>query len=144
MRLPLAFEVKWFWYSMLAILSWAAWAIVSKIASRELPASTVQFLYPWGALPVMLALLKARQFKLEKNPKGIVYSLLNGLLGVLGNVAFLAAYRSGGNTPAVTATTALYPMVTVLLALLILRERLSGLQTVGVGFAVIAIITFSV
>jgi len=58
-------------------------------------------------------------------------------------MAFFAALRSGGNTSVVTTATGLYPMITVLLAVLVLRERLTAVQVVGLAFAAAAIIIFS-
>jgi EamA domain-containing membrane protein RarD len=43
----------------------------------------------------------------------------------------------------ITVTTSLYPMITVVLALLFLRERLTKMQTLGLGLAVAAIVLFS-
>ncbi len=139
-----SFKAAWFGYSILAVFGWGAWAILSKLGARELPAPTLQFLYAWGGGPLALLLLIGKRFKLEKDLRGILYGIANGVIAGAGNVAFLTAFRRGGNTSLVTATTALYPMVTVLLALLILRERLSRLQVLGLGFAAIAILIFSV
>ncbi len=103
----------------------------------------MQFFYAWGAVPVGAALLAGRRFKLEKDYKGIFYGVANGLLSSLGNVALLAAYRKGGNTAVITTATALYPMITVVLAVLVLRERLTRSQVIGLGFAAVAIVMFS-
>ncbi len=137
------FRAKWFWCSILAVLCWGAWAILSKLGSRDLSASAMQFYYAWGAVPVALALLIGRGFKLEKDGRGIFYGVSNGLLSSLGNVALLAAYRSGGNTAVITTATALYPMITVALAIVVLRERLTGAQILGLGFAAAAMVIFS-
>lgn len=138
------FKAKWFWYSILCVLCWGGWALFSKLGSTEIPASTMQFLFTFGAMPVALVLLVAKRFKLEKSPKGIFYAVANGVLSAIGGLALFAAYRSGGNTSVITTATALYPMITVVLAVLILRERLTRLQAVGLGFAAVAIIIFSV
>jgi len=103
----------------------------------------MQFLFTFGALPVAVALLIARRFKLEKSLKGIFYAVANGVLSGVGGLALFAAYRSGGNTSVITAATALYPMITVVLAVLILRERLTWVQVVGLAFAGAAIVIFS-
>jgi drug/metabolite transporter (DMT)-like permease len=58
-------------------------------------------------------------------------------------LAFFAAFRTGGNTSVITAATSLYPMITVALAVTILRERLTWLQIAGLGFAAAAFIIFS-
>ncbi len=140
---PALFKTNWFWYSVLCVLCWAGWAITAKLGSVEIPASTMQFLFTFGALPVSLALLVARRFSLEKSRKGISYSIGHGSLAAVGGLALFAAYRSGGNTAVITAATALYPMITVVLAVLILRERLTGVQLVGLAFAGAAMVIFS-
>jgi uncharacterized membrane protein len=137
------FKVKWFWYSILCVLSWGAWALLSKIGSNEIPAPTMQFIFTFGTLPVALALLVGRRFQLEKSPKGIFYAVANGVLSGIGGLAFFAAFRTGGNTSVITAATSLYPMITVALAVTILRERLTWLQIAGLGFAAAAFIIFS-
>jgi transporter family protein len=136
-------KAKWFWYSILCILCWGGWALLSKMGSREIPADTMQFIFTFGTLPVALALLAGRHFKLEKSRKGIFYAVSNGVLSGIGGLAFFAAFRSGGNTSVITAATSLYPMITVALAVTILRERLTWVQVVGLGFAAAAIVIFS-
>ena len=141
--MPDALRAKWFWYSILCVLCWGAWVLVSKLGSNQIPASAMQFLFAFGFIPVALLVLFLKPVKFEKSVKGIFYSLGNGVLAGIGGLALFAAYRSGGNTAVITAATALYPLVTVVLAILVLRERLTWLQVVGLAFAAVAIITFS-
>ena len=136
-------RARWFWYSMLCVLCWGGWALLSKLGSREIPPETMQFLFTIGALPVCMALLIGRRFKLEKSPKGIFYAVLNGVLAGVGGLALFAAYRTNGNTSLITSATALYPVITVLLAVMVLRERFRPVQVVGLVFAVIAFVIFS-
>jgi transporter family protein len=136
-------KARWFWYSVLCVFCWGGWALVSKFGSREIPPETMQFLFTIGAIPVCLALLIARRFKLEKSPKGIFFAILNGVLSGIGGLALFAAYHTNGNTSLVTASTALYPVITVVLAVTILRERFGIIQFVGLGFAAVAIVIFS-
>jgi uncharacterized membrane protein len=103
----------------------------------------MQFLFTVGALPVGIALLILRRFKLEKSKKGISFAVLNGILSGVGGLALFAAYHTNGNTSLITVATSLYPMITVVLAVLILRERLSATQALGLAFAGAAIVLFS-
>ena len=137
-------KARWFWYSLTCALFFAGWAFFCKLGSREIPATTMQFLFTIGALPVGGVLLVARRFELEKNARGISYALGMGILAGIGSLALFAAYHTNGNTSLITAVTALYPMVTVVLALLALREKLRGIQIVGLIFACIAIVIFSI
>jgi bacterial/archaeal transporter family protein len=143
MRLLMMFRKPWFWYSVLAVLAWGAWAVLSKVASSEIPAESLQFLFTVGTLPVAVALLVARRFKVEPSPRGISFSVANGVVSAIGILALFAAFRSGGNTGVITVTTSLYPMITVALALLILQERLTRVQTLGLFLAAAAIVMFS-
>lgn len=136
-------KVKWFWYCAFCVLCWGPYAIVSKLGSMEIPAFAMQFLFTLGGLPVALVLLGVKRFKLEKNAKGILYGIMIGLTSGVGGLGLFAAFGSGGNTSIITAVTALYPMVTVILALLFLGERLTKRQVVGLGFATAAILIFS-
>ena len=136
-------RAAWFWYSLIAVLFWGAWAILSKIGSEGVPVETTQFLFTVGAIPVALVLLAAKRFKISRNSKGVAYSLGNGIASGLGMLALYAALRSGGNTSVIMVTTALYPMITVLLAFLILRERLTKLQLMGLVLAGVAMVVFS-
>ncbi|HEY1902782.1 MAG TPA: DMT family transporter [Terracidiphilus sp.] len=143
MALGQTLKARWFWYSLICVLCWGGYALCSKFGSTEIPPETMQFLFTIGALPVCLALLVARRFKLENSPKGIGYAVLNGVLSGIGGLTLFAAYHTDGNTSLITAASALYPMITVLLALTILRERLKMIQVVGLGFAAIALVIFS-
>ncbi len=88
--------------------------------------------------------LVARRFRLEKSAKGIFYSVLMGVLAGVGGLTLFAAYHTGGNTSLITVVTALYPMITVVLAMTVLREKLRRIQIVGLIFACIAFVIFSI
>ncbi len=139
----MVFRKPWFWYSALAVLAWGAWAVLSKLASSEIPAESLQFLFTAGTLPVAVALLVNRKLKVEPSAKGIVFSVVNGVVSAIGILALFAAFRSGGNTGVITVTSSLYPVITVALALPILRERLTRVQTLGLALAAAAIVIFS-
>ena len=143
MVIPVAFRARWFWYSVFCDLCWGGWVLCSKLGSNEIPASTMQFVFGFGFVPVALLVVFVKPRKFEKSLKGISYSIATGVLGSMGGIALYAAYRSGGNTSVITAATALYPLITVVLAILVLRERLTWVQVIGLGFAAAAIIIFS-
>jgi transporter family protein len=136
-------NARWFWYSMICGVCWGGWALLSKLGSREIPPDTMQFLFTVGTVPVGLALLLARRGKLEKSRPGIAYGVLNGILSGVGGLTLFAAYHTNGNTTLITAAAALYPMITVALAITILRERFRPIQGLGLLFAAIAIVIFS-
>jgi len=77
------------------------------------------------------------------NKLGFLYPFLAGLTGGIGTFFLLKAYEKG-NLSIVTVLTALYPIVTILLAFLILKEKITLLQAIGLILSLIAIILLSI
>jgi len=77
-------------------------------------------------------------------PKKSVFPLvlLAGMLDVAGNVFFILATHVG-RLDVAAILSSLYPAVTVLLAAIVLRERVSRVQAAGILLAVSAIILIS-
>jgi uncharacterized membrane protein len=142
-RLSGTLTTRWFWYSILTVIGWAGWAILLKIGSVEIPSEPSLFLQTAGMVPLALILLLAGSNRGPQSGKGIVYSLLNGMISGAGILCLLFAYRSGGNTSVVSVTTALYPLVTFALAFVLLREKLTLSQMLGLILATVSIVLFS-
>jgi bacterial/archaeal transporter family protein len=134
---------SWFWYSIAASLCWTAWAFTARLGSKEIPPATMQFVSAFGFLLVGLVMVAVQRPQLKKGLRGNSYALISGVLLGLGGIALYGAYRAGDNVAVVTATTSLYPVATVLLAVTFLREKLNKLQFLGVCFAVAAILLLS-
>jgi transporter family protein len=143
MQVPAVLKAKWFWYSAISVLCMGGWTLLGKLGTTEINARTMQFLYPFGWVPVAVACLWVRRFKLERSLRGNLYGIAVGVLGGIGGLAFFAACRTGGNTAAITAATAMYPLITVVLAVLILHEKLTWVHMLGLVFAAAAFVLFS-
>jgi drug/metabolite transporter (DMT)-like permease len=66
-----------------------------------------------------------------------------GLLDTGGNVLFAAASSSHGLLSVVSVLASLYPVITVLLAQLVLRERIQAVQNVGVAATLAGVVLIS-
>jgi transporter family protein len=135
---------SWFWYSIAASMCWTAWAFTARLGSKEIPPTTMQFVSAFGFLLVGLVMVAVQKPQLKQSLRGNSYALISGVLLGLGGIALYGAYRAGDNASVVTATTSLYPVATVLLAVTFLREKINRLQLMGVCFAVAAILLLSV
>jgi len=133
----------WFWWLLFCLACWGPYALLSKLGSNEISAGGMQVLFTLGSIPIVLVVLARRGFKLEKSRKGIFYGLTAGVFSAAGSLGFFAAFRSGGNASVITTATGMYPVVTVLVALTFLRERLTWVQVIGLGFATAAFFIFS-
>ena len=139
---------KWLLWSLATIVLWGTWGLVSKIASGGVDAYVNQLLYTVGLLPLMVFVgwtvskRSAADARTGRN-RGIFWAFLTGILGGLGNIAFFQALVKGGSASVVAPVTALFPVVTVLLALFFLKERLGRVQWVGLALAFVAIYLLS-
>ncbi len=70
----------------------------------------------------------------------VLWAFVTGLLNALGAWAILAAMRDGGKALIVGPFTALYPIVVVIGAPIILRESISVLQGIGLACRLVALI----
>ena len=89
------------------------------------------------ALFALIAYVASQSLRIPMAILGIVAA--GGALDMLANLLYLLASRSGPLSVVVTLAS-LYPASTVLLAWLVLHERLSARQWVGVACALVAVI----
>jgi transporter family protein len=135
---------KWVRYSVLTILLWGAWGVVSKATVQLISPLLNQVLFTLGLAPlVLMSALSRRSLEGTHKLKGGAYAFATGLLGGLGNVTFFVALSRGGKASTVVPLTGLYPLLTIFTALIFLREKLNGVQLVGIVFAAAAIVLFS-
>jgi transporter family protein len=127
----------WAFGASAALLCWGLWAFFPKLAVKYIsPMSSLVFeALGVAAIGIMAALFLGRG--IETDPRGAIPAILTGVFGGIGLYFYFAAARHGP-IAVVAALTALYPVVTVLLAILLLHERLNWIQALGVVLALIA------
>lgn len=136
---------RWLFFSLLTILVWGVWGMVSKISSDAIDADTNQVFFTFGLVPLILLAWRPSRTSSESKGRtvGIVWAFVTGILGGTGNIAFFRALGSGGKASIVAPVTALFPLVTVVLAITLLRERFGTAQKIGLGLALVAIYLLS-
>jgi uncharacterized membrane protein len=135
---------RWFLWTVAAMLSWGVWAVLGKVIGDSLTAMQSQILSSLGFLPVMLALCVSRQRLVRSGRRcGLFYALAAGAVSCLGNLPYYDLLGRGAKAAAVVPLTALAPFVTVVLAVMVLRERLNRIQYFGVALSLVAIYLFN-
>jgi drug/metabolite transporter (DMT)-like permease len=136
---------RWFLFAAATMLLWGGWGLVSKPVSSVLSPWQVQVISAAGLLPVIAGLLISRKCRGGTRPgRSFWLAFISGIVASLGNVAYYQALAMGGKAAAVTPLTALYPVVTILMALVLLRERLNWVQGGGIGLSLAALYCFNV
>jgi D-xylonolactonase len=133
---------RWLGYSLLAIVLWGVWGLIGKMTPTLSPL-VMTVLSTIGILPVAAALLLSPGlWRGERIGRGMAFGFATGICGQLGNLSYLEALRRGGQASTVLPLTSLYPLVTVLLARLLLGERLHRVQAGGFVLALGAFVLF--
>jgi transporter family protein len=137
---------KWLLYSLLAVLSWGVWGLVSKVAADKVAPLPNQVLSTLGLIIPALAAFRAKHFVTGSSADlrhGLGFGFLSGLTGALGNLALFAALSHEGKASIVFPLTALYPLVTVAGAAVVLREKLHRVQAAGIALALVSIVVLN-
>ena len=129
----------WLVWTMLAMITFGAWGFFPKLAVSYINPQSALVYQVIGGVFVGIISLAMVNFRPEIHPMGILYAALTGITGVLGTLFYYAA-ADRGQISVVVSLTALYPLITILLAIIFLHETLVLKQYIGLGFALTAII----
>jgi uncharacterized membrane protein len=138
----------WLFWTLLTILTWGIWAVLCRLLAHEIPSPAhSQVASTIGLVPVVIALwlMKDKETpKFGNRGRGIWLAFGSGIVSALGSIAYFDLFGRGAKAVDASSVTMLYPAVTVLLAIPILKERMSWLQWIGVGLSLGAIYLFNV
>jgi transporter family protein len=129
--------VNWFNFSLAALGLWGVWGVLSKAASRHLPAAAVYLLAVAGHLAVIGYLGLTGGLTIPWQPAGLAFALAGGVCMAFGLLSFFSALAAGPAS-VVVPLTALYPMVTVVLSWALLKEDLTLRHLAGILLALAA------
>lgn len=134
---------RWIPYAGLLVLFWGVWGAFSGAPTSlyDYPDEMVYIL--WACTMLIPAFFAMRGRKLDRRPIAAGYGLVVGLTGAGGQLVLFQALTIG---PAylIFPLISISPAITVLMAVLILRERIRTLATVGVVAALASIVLFSI
>jgi uncharacterized membrane protein len=129
---------RWLFFAQLCILLWGVWGVFAKLAANKTSPEQQQVLFTVGGIPVAALALWRLRGRLEADRRGAAFGVLNGVFTGFGLLAYYAA-MARGQASLVSALTGLFPLLTVILAVLVLKERMNRVQMLGVVLALAAI-----
>jgi bacterial/archaeal transporter family protein len=132
----------WFGYAIIALLTWGIAGLLQKLATNHVSAESALIWLVVGFL-ALAPWMYPGAIILHYSPRKLCWALLGGVLNALGSWALFAALKRGGKASVVIPFTALYPMVVVFGALVILHESLGSLQLVGIVCGLCAVFLLS-
>jgi len=127
----------WLFYSLMTLLCWGLWGVYSKLASNySRPRQTLIF-QAVGVVAFALLVLFIEQFQIQRTAAGFGWSFAAGFINFVGFLAFFAAVQKG-KVATVISLSSLYPVVTIALSMLLLHEKITKREGLGIAFALAA------
>ena len=127
----------WMLYAAVAIVLWGVNGLFMKLGTNRVSARSMVIWVTAGFL-VLLPLLWKESTLAGLSTSVISVGLIAGMVNGLGNWAVFACLERGAKASVAIPLTALYPLCTVILATIFLKERPSALQWLGIALAVAA------
>ena len=132
----------WLLNSLLAFLCFGLWGFFPKIAVKYISPRSALIYEVMGGVVVAALTWFGMSKGIEHDVRGVAPAFITGVVGYLGMFFFLHAVDLG-KVSVVASLTAVYPVLTILLAAMILREQMTSVQYVGIGMALAGLILLS-
>ncbi|SDH47490.1 Uncharacterized membrane protein [Dyadobacter soli] len=134
---------SWLIFVIIHVLFIGIWGAVIEIPEKAgFPATLGYVVWALTMVPAALCALKMKGWKLDFNRKAMLWGGLAGLLGAGGQLVLFFVLRIA---PAylVFPLLSLTPVVTILMAVLLLHEKTGKMGWIGVGLALVSIFILS-
>ena len=134
---------SWITYAGLLVLFWGIWGAFSSLPTAKYGYPDEMVYIIWAFTMLVPAYFGLRGTKFDRRPIAAYYGLVIGLAGAGGQLLLFKTLTMG---PAylIFPVIALSPMITVAMAMTLLRERISRLAMLGVAMALVAVVLFSI
>jgi len=134
---------RWLAYAIITTLFWGVWGALIELPEKAgFPATLGYAAWAVSMVPWSLIALRIARWQLDRDVKSVFMGCTVGLLGAGGQLVLFQALRLG---PAylVFPLVSLYPVVTIVLSVSLLRERASRRAWLGIALALPAIVLLS-
>ena len=134
---------NWLVYAIITTVFWGVWGAFIEIPEKSgFPATLGYVVWSITMIPPAIFALYRIKWKPENNLRSIFYGIAAGILGCGGQLILFQALRNG---PAyiVFPIISLYPVITIFLSLILLKERANIKQWSGIILSLFAMFFLS-
>ena len=130
----------WLIYALICSLLYGLWGFFGNLATKYLDYQTAFIYEAIGAiLTTLFILVQTKNLNFEGDVRGILFALIVGVCGTVASLVFFRALGKG-EVANVVSVTSIYPLITIVLSSLFLKEAITLPQMLGVLLAIIAVI----
>lgn len=128
----------WLAYAVVTMVLWGLTGLTQKLATNYISVELSLIVFSAAFIPIAIVILLFVPLDWKISHLAWFLAILGGLLNGLGVLSSLAAFHHGGKASVVTPLIALYPVVTVALAVPFLHEKISHREVAGIVLALLA------
>jgi transporter family protein len=133
----------WLGFAVAALVLWGVTGVTQKLSTNRISSERSFLWFCWAMVALSAAVFIFARPHWGLGRLVVVCSIAGGALNGLGAWTSFRALESGGKASIVISLISLYPLLTVALAVLLLGERLTWMQTAGAVSAIAAAILLS-
>ena len=133
---------EWVLPTVGTFICWGLWSFIPKITTKYIDPKSAIIYEVIGGIVLSIVVLGFMNFRMETHPIGITLAGIAGLVGFVGALCFLFAV-SRGPVSIIAPLSALYPILSVGLAVIFLNETVTIKHGLGIIFAILAVVLVS-
>jgi transporter family protein len=133
----------WLGFAILALVLWGVTGVTQKLSTNRISSERSFLWFCWAMVVLSGAVLVVARPHWGLGQVVVLCSIGGGALNGLGAWTSFRALESGGKASIVISLISLYPLLTVALAVVLLGERLTWMQSAGAVMAIAAAILLS-
>ena len=133
----------WILFAVIALVFWGITGITQKLATNGISSQLSFMWFAYSMIAISAFLMVMAPMHWHVRPVIFWLAVGGGTLNGLGALTCFVAMESGGKAAIVTALISLYPLLTVAFAVIVLHERLTAGQGLGIVLAIVAAILLS-
>jgi transporter family protein len=136
-------SMVWIGFAILALVLWGITGVTQKLSTNRISSERSFLWFCWAMVALSAVLVIAARPSWGIGATALVCSVAGGALNGLGAWTSFRALESGGKASIVISLISLFPLLTVLLAVAMLHEKLTLMQAAGAVVAILAAILLS-
>jgi bacterial/archaeal transporter family protein len=136
-------SMVWLGYAVFALVVWGISGVTQKLSTNRISSERSFLWFCWAMVALSAAVMVVARPHWGLGTLVVVCSVAGGALNGLGAWTSFRALESGGKASIVISLISLFPLLTVVLAVVFLHERLTWMQTAGAVVAIAAAILLS-
>jgi transporter family protein len=133
----------WLGFAILALVMWGITGVTQKLSTNRISSESSFLWFCWAMVALSAAVVALVHTHWALGTTVVVCAVAGGTLNGLGAWTSFRALESGGKASIVISLISLFPLLTVVLAVALLHERLTAMQMTGAVVAIAAAILLS-